>query len=242
MKKKFLLILLGSLFFTVNAVAEVLPRSYGLDRHVQVVTYDPNQVYRVTAMQGFTTAIELGPDEKIVSANIGDSSAWLVNVQDNIIHLKPIADNPNTNLNLTTSRGTYQFFLTAPRPQTDESGAISRQPTPNTIFLLRFRYPGSDESKVEASSPSKYPTNWRYTAQGDATVVPVCVFDNGRFTFFDFGQRKDIPAIFSVDSQKNESLVNYHVQGRYVVVEMIGRQFTLRNGNQVATIFNEAPL
>jgi type IV secretion system protein VirB9 len=216
--------------------AEVVPRSYLGDKHVQVATYDPNQVYRVSSMQGYITAIQFGADEKIISVNIGDSSAWLVNVQSDIINLKPITDHPDTNMNVLTTRGTYQLFLTAPPSKRGEQGL--RKPLSSTAFLVRFRYNDTAPSPRDGAKP--FAENWHYTAQGDSLAAPICVYDNARFTFFDFGDRQDVPAIFSVDSRGHESLVNYHMQGKYVVVETTAKQFTLRHGEQVATVFNEA--
>jgi type IV secretion system protein VirB9 len=219
------------LFFSI-AHAETVPQSYPSDPHIQMVTYDANQVYRVMGMAGYTTAIEFSNDESILSVNIGDSSAWLVNVQNNIVNLKPVASNPDTNMNVVTSRGTYQFFLTA------TALPHNRKPTARTIFLLRFRYPESHN--ITASNSSTSFCNKRYSARGDNTIAPINVYDDGRFTYFNFGGRKDIPAVFLVDPSGNESVINYHLQGNYVVVETTGKQFTLRKGTQVASIFNEA--
>lgn len=241
--RRFIFLSLSLLTIVFEIHAEVIPRSYTGDRHVQVAAYDPSQVYRVSTMQGYITAIQFGDEEKVISVNIGDSSAWLVNVQNDIINLKPIIDRPDTNMNVLTTRGTYQFFLTAPPSKESESGL--RKPFPNTIFLLRFRYSDTTASRKSGfgSLLTKKPLveNWKYTARGNTAVTPVCVYDNGRFTFFDFGDRQDIPAIFTVDHRGRESLINYHIQGKYVVVETTAKQFTLRNGDQIASIFNEMP-
>ena len=66
------------------------------------------------------------------------------------------------------------------------------------------------------------------------------IFDNGTFTYFEFDQRTDSPAIFLVDANQNESLVNGVREGKYVVVHRVGQQFTLRNGDVVTCIFNDA--
>ena len=234
----------GILLTLISLVArgEVLPDSYSTDPHIQVAYYDPYQVYRVNAMQGFITSIQFGHDEKILSVNIGDSSSWLVSVQNDVVNLKPTADHPDTNLNVLTSRGTYQFLLTAPDSTSDKTGKLARQPQSNTAFLLRFRYRDEEKpllAKANSSFDKRVVKNRRYSARGNSAAAPSFVFDDGRFTYFYFDGRKDIPAIFAVDPKGNESLVNYHLQYRYVVVETIGKQFTLRNGNQVATVFNE---
>lgn len=227
--------------FSTFCYAESFPQSYSADPHIQVATYDPNQVYIINGLQGYTTAIEFSPDEKIISVNIGDSSAWLVNVQAYLINLKPIADNPETNMNVVTSRGTYQFFLTAPPEHRDATGHLIRRPTSRTIFLLRFRYPEIQPASIHPNNPvCPRVCNSCYSARGDQCIAPYCVYDDGRFTYFNFGCRKKIPAIFLVDCNGNESLVNYHIRGEYVVVETTGCQFTLRSGCHVASVFNEA--
>jgi len=233
--KHYLLCSLFILFFGA-AYAEVTPQSDAGDPHIKVATYDANQVYRVNALQGYITSIQFGADEKILSVNIGDSSSWLVSVQNDIVNLKPTTDHPETNMNVLTTRGAYQFLLTAP------ARADVSQPQKNTAFLLRFRYPDQNKNALSAANP---PTseprvkNGHYSARGNPDVAPLSVFDDGKFTYFYFGDHKDIPAIFTVDQQKNESLVNFHLENHYVVVETVSRQFTLRNGNQVASVFND---
>ena len=46
--------------------------------------------------------------------------------------------------------------------------------------------------------------------------------------------------MFLVDENKNESLVNYHVSDNYLVVQRLGKQFVLRDGDRVTCIFNKA--
>ncbi|MGH6959300.1 MAG: hypothetical protein ACREE7_02335, partial [Dongiaceae bacterium] len=42
-----------------------------------------------------------------------------------------------------------------------------------------------------------------------------------------------------VADDENESLLNYHVSGKYLVVERIGRQFTLRSREGRVCVYNE---
>lgn len=227
--------------WSATALAEVTPQSYSVDEHVQIANYDTNQVYRINAMQGYITSIQFSRDEKILSVNIGDSSSWLVSVQNEIINLKPTTDHPDTNLNVFTSRGTYQFLLNAPVMTVDSSGQLTRIPAANTVFLLRFHYPEQTKANANAIKAVKpLAQNWNYSARGNPEAAPAYVFDDGNFTYFYFSNHKNIPAIFAVDSGGHESIVNFHLENDFVTVETTGRQFTLRNGNQIASIFNEA--
>lgn len=240
MKKYLITSVLTVLIF--SAQAEVVPHSFPTDGHVQVADYNPNQVYRVNAMQGYITSIQFGEEEKILSVNIGDSSSWLVSVQNDVVNLKPTASHPDTNLNVLTTRGTYQFLLTAPALNTDGNGQLARTAQDNTAFLIRFRYPEQSNALASANlhPPEPAVKNWRYSARGNAQAAPLFVFDDGNFTYFYFGTHKNIPAIFTVDANGNESVVNYHLQGHYIAVETTSKQFTLRNGAIVATVFNDA--
>jgi type IV secretion system protein VirB9 len=71
-------------------------------------------------------------------------------------------------------------------------------------------------------------------------AAPSLVFDDGRFTYFEFGGAREVPAIFAYGSDDAPTRVNWHMQGNLVVVERTARRFTLRLGDAVAGVFNEA--
>ena len=84
---------------------------------------------------------------------------------------------------------------------------------------------------------SKYNFNYQYT--GEKSIAPSKVCDNGQFTYFQFSNKNsEIPAIFNVDADGFESLVNYRVSADYVIVERVGAQFTLRNGSEIVCVYN----
>ena len=82
--------------------------------------------------------------------------------------------------------------------------------------------------------------NFDYAYSGDTDLRPLRAFDDGKFTYFQFADIKRTPAIFSVDKDGNEALINYSHQGRYIVVESLARQFTFRDGDSHTCIFNQA--
>lgn len=48
----------------------------------------------------------------------------------------------------------------------------------------------------------------------------------------------EIPAIFVVEGKRQESLINLRTQGKYVVVDKIAAQFTLRAGDKWLCLYN----
>jgi len=48
-----------------------------------------------------------------------------------------------------------------------------------------------------------------------------------------------VPSVFIVDKDKNETLINFHIQGEYMVVNSIAKQFSFRDGKSVTSIYND---
>lgn len=69
---------------------------------------------------------------------------------------------------------------------------------------------------------------------------PTMVFDDGRFTYFEFPGAREIPAVFAHGSDGEPTRVNWHMNGNFVVVQRTARKYTLRLGEAVVGVFNEA--
>lgn len=84
--------------------------------------------------------------------------------------------------------------------------------------------------------------NTNYTKQvlpNGEDAEPTMVFDDGRFTYFEFPGAREIPAVFAHGSDDEATRVNWHMSGNFVVVQRTARRFTLRLGDAVVGIFNE---
>lgn len=241
MRRVFLLSSALILGFVLPADAELLPRAGKADPRIREVAYVADQVVAIDSTYGTSTMIVLGDDEKIETLALGDSVAWKVepNHKGNIIFVKPVEKNATSNLNIVTSKRIYAFFLRS-----------NFSPVGQQIFKVRFRYP---EDEVDASLLSqakeraKFPNqagfhvanaNSDYGYKGSSVNRPTAVFDDGVKTFFRFETDAQIPAIFSVGGERNESLANFRREGAYVVVDKVNFQWTLRNGQESTCVFN----
>jgi len=238
-----------ALIFPPLAMAAALPQSGPEDPRIRNIVYDPNQVVIIRGHYGFEQMVQFGDDETIESLSIGDSISWqaVPNKAKTLLFLKPVEPKAHTNLAIVTNKRSYAFELIAVNllAQIDDMN-----------YVVKFRYPQDEEAKVQAQLasvahdqqqevvPEKKvdPSAWNldYTLQGKAELAPLHVFDDGTFTYFQFRDHQDVPAIFLVADGKNESLLNYHVSGKYVVVERTGKQFTLRSRSGEACVYNEA--
>ena len=255
-------ILLGTLAAS-PALAEKAPQPGPADSRIRTVVYNPRDVVRVLGHYGFQTLIQFADYEQVENISIGDSLAWQVvpNERGNLLFVKPVEQNAQTNLTVVTSSpSTNAATGVAQRVYVFSLDAEAREEhtSPAFTWTVKFHYPEDAEQSmllmqrrqdiannaiigntgaVGGVDPSDW--NFNYTFAGDTQQVPVKIFDNGTFTYFEFDNITDTPAIFLVDAQQNESLVNGVRQGRYVVVHRTARQFTLRNGTIVTCIFNE---
>jgi type IV secretion system protein VirB9 len=224
---------------TGAAHAEALPRPGRTDSRVRDVVYNRDNVTAIDASYGTSTMIELQPDEKIETLALGDSIAWKVepNRKGDIIFVKPVDKNAISNLNVVTDKRIYSFLLRS-----------NTRPPAAQIYAVRFRFPDDEasakllnEAKQRAANPNLRDlnivnANSDYGYKGSSANKPVAVFDDGTKTWFRF--EGETPAIYIVDADRNESLVNFRTEGPYVIVDKVSPQWTLRNGQESTCIFN----
>ncbi|SDA92390.1 TrbG/VirB9 family P-type conjugative transfer protein [Mesorhizobium qingshengii] len=231
------ILILGKL--VTPASSAQAPKAGALDSRVTSITYQENNVVRVSATYGISTMIVFDEDETFETISLGDSDSWQVVPADkgNILFVKPIARNVTTNMNVVTNRRIYFLELDDSAPDRGKE-----------VFGIRFFYPDKSlnaalrqEAEQRVAWPNiagidKANVNIDYSYSGDARLKPSLVFDDGSKTFFGFAGR--VPAIFAVNSDFSETLRNFRKEGEYIVVDGVATQFTLRDGDQWICIFN----
>jgi type IV secretion system protein VirB9 len=234
------LLLMSAYYTPALAIQNTTPNS--VDKRLRTFTYDPNEVYKFVGHYRYQSSIEFAPDEEIATISLGDTVAWQIIPSGNRIFLKPVEPDATTNMTVISTKRIYHFELYGEEAEGIRDGEM--------IFQARFYYPGEganaelqrfnheEDLPDIQNEPEKY--NFNYTATGSDYALPLKIFDDGEFTFFEFKNKNaEIPAIFLVRPDGSEEVINYRMQGNYVVVERVSSQFTLRSGDDVACIFNE---
>ena len=228
------------------ATAATQPVPGADDPRIASVVYRATDVVELEGHFGYSTAIRFGKSERIQNVAVGDPEGWQTqpNADRNILFVKPLLEDADTNMTVVTSERTYHFALSAADPESD---------TP--VFELSFRVPepprprapavrGPDARQRSAApvvpSPVAPGSNTDYGFKGDADLAPTAIFDDGRFTYIRFAAGTDLPAVFGVDAEHKESILNTHRRGEFTVVESVPRQITLRLGDRKACVFNRA--
>ncbi len=184
---------------------------------------------------------DLAQDEAVTTANVvrylRARETYNPRQLKDILFVKPLRENAETNVNIVTNQRVYSLLLVG-------SGASDIK----AAFQVRFKYPDEDVNArllSSAEESAKDPLlkdldparlNYDYIYRGDKTLKPRVAFDDGTHMYLEF--TGDIPAIFVVENKKQESLVNLRTQGKYVIVDKIAPQFTLRAGGKWLCLYN----
>ena len=234
------LLLVAATLASTSLSAAQTPMPSPVDPRIRTVVYNPRQVVTITGQPGYQMVVEFGPGERIENISIGDAQAWQAtpNRKADLLFLKPIDMVPSTNMTVVTNLRRYNFELLTAQSTTRRA----------QTFDIRFVYPNEELAAARTLatdvpvSDALPPEGWNfaYSYTGAKTNVPARVFDDGRFTYFQWPAAVDTPAIFAVGPDGKESLVNHITKGRYLIVEQLSPQFVLRSGDQVTRVFNDA--
>lgn len=244
----FLLTLFLSAFAVYSSFAIRESRPTAIDSRIRVITYSANDVFKYVGYYGYQSCIELARDEEVVSISMGDTTSWQIVPSGFRIFIKPMEQDATTNMTLITNKRTYFFELYA-----EEAEDIR---DPELVFNVKFLYPdemdqdgiysvaqtSTPDSSPDLTHPEKY--NFNYSISGHEEIAPIKIYDDGEFTYLQFRDKNaEIPAIFAVDEDLNESMVNYRLSSsdkNLFIVEQVFKKLTVRLGKKVVCIFNES--
>jgi type IV secretion system protein VirB9 len=226
---------IAALLVALPVLAETQPEPGLLDARIRTAAYSRDQVYRLTGFVGYQTDLEFEAGEAFVGLGAGDIEGLSFVSADNHLFLKPKAAKVGTNLTILTNRRTYQvdYAASASRPEAYEE----------VTYVLRFSYPPAastgDGVGQALEKASTRPRNLDYWFCGDSTLKPTAASDDGIHTRISFPSRVEQPAIFVLNEDGSESLLNFSMEEGDVIVHRVARRFVLRRGELAACIVNK---
>jgi type IV secretion system protein VirB9 len=218
------------------AHAETQPAPGILDSRIRTAPYSAEQVYRLVGFVGYQTDLEFETGESFVGLGAGDLEGLSFVAADNHLFLKPKAAKIGTNLTILTSRRTYQVDYSA--------APIRPDATEEVTYALRFTYApaakeGGDANRaLEAGWPKS--RNIDYWFCGDISLQPTAASDDGIHTRLTFAAKAEQPAIFILNEDGSESLLNFSMDGGDVIVHRLARRLILRRGDLAGCVINKA--
>lgn len=227
---------------TLAAAAHPAPAATRLDSRVRVLAYAPDEIYRLQGYVGWHIDLEFESGETFVGLGAGDIEALSFTAQDNHLFLKPKAPDVMTNLTVLTNRRHYRFEYAAALLPSDPQAQ-------DLVYSVRFVYPSAlgqvpgERAAAEvkarlAGGAASRPRNLDYWYRGDAVIKPVAVSDDGVHTRLRFAPHAEQPAIFAINDDGSESLVNFSMADGEVIVHRVARRLALRRGRLQGCIVN----
>ena len=242
---RFIILLSSLLTLSGPALAATLPLAGGSDPRIQHLSYFEGDIYELPLAIGIVTTLVFDDEATLTSAQIGDSTSWHVErlANRNMLALKPLEYDGATNLTVTDSEGRiYTFDL---KPRSTHSGG--------SAYRIHFDYPDRDakrrqeEEKVvleraafDAMLEGRREANRSYTFAGSDALRPTRMFDDGTKTYLAFPKNAPRPAIFLVNPDGTERIVEHRSIDGFLIVDLVGRQFTLRDGDEATCLFNKS--
>ncbi len=244
--RKIIVCVLNLLCLVGVSFGEVLPRAISTDKRIKIINYFENNVFKITGYYGMQTSLQLSKDEKVSTIALGDTTGWQIHPVGHMIFIKPVELDADTNMTLITNKRIYFIDLVAKEVTKKNKNQIS--------YNIKFLYHDEEnnnqvtneifdtsESIEDLDHPEKY--NYNYYVSGDVDIAPLKIFDDGKLTFVQFSnQVKDMPAIFTVDDDLHEHLVNYipsKSKTNLIIIEQVFNKLTLRLGRKILCIYNE---
>ena len=196
-------------------LAQATPQFGPADPRIRLVTYNANQVIVLPVSVGYAAVISLGSDERIESIVVGNSADWQVTASkrgDDVV-VKPLPGASPTNMVIVTGSRHFVFQL---QPAGSDGGAP---------YVLRFVYPEVVPVQVGAVAET---ATFRFS--GAKSLIPAAMGDDGVRTRIRWNSSTQLPAIFAVERDGSEAIVNGRMDGDTFVVERIARRFVFRLG------------
>jgi type IV secretion system protein VirB9 len=259
--------LIGLPLVATSAFAADVPAPGDRDSRVRYVTYSESDVAQIYVRRGAVTRIVFEEGEKIIHAATGFASdcakneyEWCIRADrdTNQIWIKPKDRATHNNIEVRTDKRDYSIeFRVLADNETGERDKVEpmfrviyrykQAVTPSQIVAAIAPPPARQKSEGEMVQEKlnlrPTPKNWAYTMEvlkGADTISPTMIFDDGRFTYFQFAPEKEIPAIFYISPTGEEVRTSYHVEHGLVVIQRLGKRFVLRLGQAVVGIWNES--
>ena len=222
-----------------------LPMAGGSDPRIQYFSFLEGEVYELPLTVGIVTTLVFDDEATLTSAQIGDSTSWHVErlSTKNMLALKPLRNDGATNLTVTDSEGRLYTFDLKPKPS--YAGG--------SVYRIHFSYPNRDykrrqekaeldlqRARYQAMLDGQSEANRAYTYAGAASLRPTRMFDDGTKTYLSFPKNAPRPAIFLVNPNGTERIVEHRTVDDFLIVDLVGRQFTLRDGSAATCLFNKA--
>ena len=213
----------GTIAITPTAIAQPVPVASAEDSRIAILHYAPGVPGQLRALAGVDLAVLVPRGEHVQRVVVGDPGAVRVDVpgeHDGIViaALRPVTD---VSLAVETEQQAYQLNLTVTyQGQVPWLVRIERgQAMSHSLF------PTTPISTAPPPAPLP-PGQWR--VKGDKALLPSTIKDDGAKILIQWSSTQAIPAVFALDDQGQEQMVNGYMRGDVFVIDRVFEHLVFR--------------
>lgn len=189
------------------------------------------------------------------------------NKRADLLFVKPLTASAKTNMTVVTNRHTYFFDLVASArseplymlrftykeeeeaapttvmPNRAETSVMPERGVLAALNAEREAVLETDRPDVITGEPKPEPDapavlNFAWKREGDASLMPARIYDDGKATYLSWASDQSVPAILVRNAEGKEGPVNYAVRGSTIVIDTVPSLIVLRTGDESATLEN----
>lgn len=226
----------------VQAALTNISQTQSSGAQVAVFPYRVNKIYQVDIKQGMFATFTFPRDEVIRQFAVSnpDAAEIIVNADTNAAMLR-LTSALTMSATVVTDKRAY-YLTVSPSSGAWHQGVSWSYDDEGAGAGFGYRAPAGsrapDDGIPEPEDALAGHPNFNYLIEGDPAILPVAVWDNGRFTWIQFPNSvQSLPAVFYLGPDGPE-VVNYTVtpNGRQVKVNRLMDSIMLRLGSQKATV------
>jgi type IV secretion system protein VirB9 len=198
------------------AHAQQAPVPTSEDSRIAILRYAPGMPAQLHAIAGVELTVLMPSGEHVQRVTVGDPSAVRVEVpgdHDGIVvsALRPLND---VSLSVETDRQTYMFNVSVSYQGTvpwlvrvERGGGMARGMFPTTPLSTM-------------PPPNPLPAG-EWKLKGDKALEPTMIRDDGTKVSIQWSVTQAIPAVFALDAQGQEQMVNGYMRGDVFVIDRV---------------------
>lgn len=225
---------------------------------MQTYEYQPDRIYTIRTGLGIATQVELSPSEKILDYSTGFSSGWDLTRRDNVFYVKPKNVDVDTNMVIRTATHSYILEL---KVVTTDWKTLDQARRAGVQYKVAFTYAADASFQAESKKVEEAPEldtslvkgrdyNFDYDVSKRRKtapwLVPVNVYDDGRFTYIKMPDLKhfptgNFPTVYMREKGHGEdAIVNTTVEGNTIVVHGTYAYLVIRHDKNVVGLRRNA--
>ena len=186
--------------------------------------YDDDELFTILTRSVAVTHIRLQPDEQYEAIHAGDTERFIFHRFGNSIYIKPIISGITTTGHIRTNKRNYSFLIISVEPgenfhsnvSWDTPSLVVNEISPTerkkreveehaeTVALI-----AEDRDKPDIIAEFLSHTKEFYDIVGDSQIAPQYALSDKNKTFFKFADDQELPAIFALDGDGKQTVVNY---------------------------------